>query len=573
MRRPLQLASASQLFTRSHTKRSSLVLDIPADIFAELLTEWLQLGSVVNLDSAFCNTSERTDFLAAAYGGRLTFIISDAEPRYERSFSWCLTRNVKVDGIYVLSSQTYKPFLSIMGPYLRWAVVRVQNEDCRFAVLDIVQWCPNIHSLSIEPPASLDGGTITSWSECLLRVIQSCQHLQTLHLTDMPLSTSSLTRALDYCGKLSQLTIACPRGPGPSYRVTPSSLSHLDIRYCGRATDTLMLAIAKNCPTLQSLLVFYYSSITDIGVRAVLQGCPLLRETDVEYATGISRELRIELARRSNATELGFDDTSKWTDIDEGMLLDLLLVSPALTSLSIFDPPWATDTALALCAEHCAPLSELKFFKYHGITSTAVLPFLKRGLTLRSIHLIVDLKPADELVLAVAEHCPHLEALYLLQSEVSDAAVAVVAERCTRLQTLFLQDCFGVTMVGVRALAEHCSELRALTLPTSLDGQTLPHFHRLRAPVVVDGAKVLGNLTCLGSYTPPTRWEAFQQKWKWAMREGCSLCVLLLVIPAAVEWLELGISLDWRWNMGVCCLSLIGVAISLRFKKKSHTNG
>jgi hypothetical protein len=180
---------------------------------------------------------------------------------------------------------------------------------------------------------------------------------------------------------------------------------------------------------------------------------------------------------------------------------------------------------------------------------------------------------ADELVLAIAEHCPHLEALYLLQSEVSDAAVAVVAELCTRLQTLFLQDCFRVTMVGVYALAEHCRELRALTLPTSLDGQTLPYFHRVRAPVLVDGAKVLGNLTCLGSYTAPTRWEAFQQKWKWAMREGCLLCVLLLVVPAAVEWLELGISLDWRWNTGVCCLSLIGVAISLRFKKKSNSDG
>jgi hypothetical protein len=573
MRRPLQLTPATQVFTRSHTKRSSLVLDIPADIFAQLLTRWLQLGSVVHLDSAFCNTSERTDFLAAAYGGHFTFIISDAEPRYERSFSWCLTRNVKVDGILVLSSQTYKQFLSIMGPYLRWAVVRVQNEDCRFAVLDIVQWCPNIQSLSIEPPASLDGGTIISWSECLLRVIQSCQHLRTLHLTDMPLSTSSLTRALGYCGKLSQLTIACPRGPGPSYRVTPSSLSHLDIRYCGRAADTLMLAIAKNCPTLKSLFVFYRSTITDIGVRAVLQGCPLLRETDVEYATGISRELRTELARRVDFTELSFDDTSKWIDLDEGMLLDLLLVSPALTSLSIFDPPWATDTALALCAEHCPPLSELKVFKYHGITATAVLPFFKRGLTLRSIHLIVDLKPADELVLAIAEHCPHLEALYLLQSEVSDAAVAVVADRCTRLQTLFLQDCFGVTMVGVHALAEHCSELRALTLPTSLDGQTLPYFHHVRTPVVVDGAKVLGNLTCLGSYTAPTRWETFQQNWKWALHEGCLLCVLLLVVSVAVERLGLGISLDWRWNMGVCCLSLIGGAISLRFKKKSNSDG
>jgi hypothetical protein len=93
----------------------------------------------VKLDSAFCINSERTDFLAAAYGQDLTFLISDAEPQYERCFSWCLSRSVKVDGIFVLvRSQACKHFLSILGPYLRWAVVRAQKEDCRLAVLDIV---------------------------------------------------------------------------------------------------------------------------------------------------------------------------------------------------------------------------------------------------------------------------------------------------------------------------------------------------------------------------------------------------------------------------------------------------
>jgi hypothetical protein len=67
-----------------------------------------------------------------------------------------------------------------------------------------------------------------------------------------------------------------------------------------------MSAIGQRCSQLVTLKVFLMNStstalrITDSGVRAVLQGCPLLRETDVEYAAGISTELRVELARRRN---------------------------------------------------------------------------------------------------------------------------------------------------------------------------------------------------------------------------------------------------------------------------------
>jgi hypothetical protein len=575
MKRSSLLESVTQFFSSSRTKGPSLVLNIPADLFAQLLTEWLQLGSIVKLDSAFCNTSARTDFLSAAYGEDFTFLVSDGEPRYERCLSWCLTRNVKVDGIFVRPkvmkgglNHEFKQFLSAMGPRLRWAVVNIQNTDCMFAVLDVVRWCPNIQRLKVQAARSNDDATTTLWEECLLTVARSCQHLCALNLTDVPLSTTGLTKVLGYCGKLSQLTIGSWGSTLPP-EVAVSSLSYLDIRYCDNATDALMLAIAKNCPTLQSLFAFYESTITDIGVLAVLQGCPLLRETDVEYATGISRELRTELARRVRFTELSFDDTSKWIDLDEGMLQSLLLVCPALTRLSISAPPWFTDAALALCAHHCPQLAELIMFNCHGLTVAGVLHFLKPGSNLRSIHLDRCPKPADELVRAAAEHCPQLQALLIYDTDVSDAAVAVLAKQCTRIHTLSLVDCFGVTMTGVRALAEHCSELGTLSLPTSLDGQSLPYFHHVRSPVIVKGARMIGNRTCVGSYEVSTRWEALQRDWKWMLGVFFLLCGVLLAMLATVEWLGLRTVLDWRWYVGVFCLSFMWGTTSDRFKGKS----
>jgi hypothetical protein len=68
-------------------------------------------------------------------------------------------------------------------------------------------------------------------------------------------------------------------------------------------SDEVLIAIGQRCAKLETLQMFELAeyrrvyAVTDLGVRAVLQGCPLLRETDVEYATGISGELRTELVR------------------------------------------------------------------------------------------------------------------------------------------------------------------------------------------------------------------------------------------------------------------------------------
>jgi hypothetical protein len=75
-------------------------------------------------------------------------------------------------------------------------------------------------------------------------------------------------------------------------------------------TDAVLVSIGERCAKLEKLVMFTsmsginIHSVTDAGVRAVLLGCPQLCKIDVEYAGGISIELRVELARRCNFTTL-----------------------------------------------------------------------------------------------------------------------------------------------------------------------------------------------------------------------------------------------------------------------------
>jgi hypothetical protein len=87
------------------------------------------------------------------------------------------------------------------------------------------------------------------------------------------------------------------------------SLTYLEL-YSRCMTDAALIAIGERCTKLETLRVFMPKGllselqITDVGVRAVLQGCLLLRVTDVEYAVGISTELRLALAKRCNYKSL-----------------------------------------------------------------------------------------------------------------------------------------------------------------------------------------------------------------------------------------------------------------------------
>jgi hypothetical protein len=557
----------------------SLLVDIPEELAVQILAHWLQLNSVATLDSAFCNATLRAKYLQTAYGENSVLSMCNSNPQYERCASWCLKRKAKVDGIWMSKPliqeniSMRKQFLTMMESQLRWATINAGNADCRGAVLDVIQRCPNIETLKVTTSGVVPKGYDATllWDECLLSTAQTCRRLQALTLVNVPSSPEGLGRALESCARLTRLVLGCADSVVPIQAAIPS-LTYLDIRDCGGATDALMLAVAMKCPVLETLNVFHRSTITDVGVRAVLQGCPLLRTTDVENATGISRELRVELAKRRDLNMLDVTGDGSWVDMNSTLLMDVLRVSPSVTRITFSRLPWLRDRELSMCAYHCPLLALISICACPNVSMKGILKLLKPGNQIRELHVTRCPQLGDAVMFAAAQHCPHLETFRTDETYVSDGAVTALAKQCGRLQSLWLQDSPHVTMTGVRALAEHCRELRYLALPHTLNGRTLPQFSQA---VRVVGAKMVSSETCAGTLAALTWWESLRRHWVLLTAGFCGMFLFNVAVVAVVRWATKSFLLFDLWKCDVrqlgvtlICVPWLSVRFILMLRKR-----
>jgi F-box/leucine-rich repeat protein 2/20 len=339
---------------------------------------------------------------------------------------------------------------------------------------------------------------VPSWDLALTGLVQSAKLLTKLTLTNLPVFKSGLCQALLKCAGLADLRLRFSNLTLPTEIALPSLVS-LDITGC-YFTDDVLLAIGQNCPRLQLLHLFggHFSNrtvppVTDAGMRAVLQGCPLLRDTDVQWAGVFSREVRAAMASRHRYRTLKL---SNWEGIENELAQHILKVCPDLVELRC--GPWRVkDATLVVCSVHCPLLKILVLYDCVELTGSGLHQLCKPGNTLQTIELSHNSQAGGEIVLAIAQHCPLLEtcgihcfhsltdaaivelaqgcpllsALTLLEVGVTGVAIAALAKQCDRPEFLQIRSCERVTTDVVCVLAEYCKKLKRLTLCRSFTGQ------------------------------------------------------------------------------------------------------
>jgi hypothetical protein len=77
----------------------------------------------------------------------------------------------------------------------------------------------------------------------------------------------------------------------------------------------------------------------------------------------------------------------------------------------------------------------------------------------------------DAAIVELAQGCPLLSALTLMEVGVTDVAIAALAKQCDRLEFLQIRSCERVTTDVVCVQAEYCKKLKRLTLCRSFTGQ------------------------------------------------------------------------------------------------------
>jgi hypothetical protein len=466
---------------------SSSVFSITEEVQAVIYSSWLTVEDLSSLDLAVCETAARTIFLST-----LRQAVHPAERLHNLSYDvdflkWSIQRGIRFDGIKVTDSltddaQLLSSFLVLSGPTARW--INFESYGCPLstaAISQISQQCGKARKLSMR-------GDDDSFIGGLLQVFRYNPHLDEIVLRN-GISLNAL-KATSQLPALKVLRFKGLYGDNViSEAVAAPTLEVLDAAECV-LTESAQFAIAQRCRKLRTLRIFERnrgqrtpSGVTDAGLRAILQGCPLLREVDVEYAAELSGEMRIELVRRCEVTEIDMID---WEGVSGGLLVDICMASPSLQKLYqashwTYQPRSpdigiAIDEVLLAVGEHCPLLAILHLPTHLYISLEGLRAVVKPGNKLRHIHLGAERSLDNKAVVLIAEHCPLLEilscpvrtgdvgvvalmnncprlaVLCLRSTYVTDYGLYVVAEQCIRLAFLDLRDCKHVTAVGVLAL-------------------------------------------------------------------------------------------------------------------------
>jgi len=239
-------------------------------------------------------------------------------------------------------------------------------------------------------------------------------------------------------------------------------LQHL---VAGRVTDQGLIAVAHRCPGLTHLDVASIGgAVTDKALQEVARHCPKLQFLNATNNTGVSDLSIAEIARC--CSQLQHLLVSVWQVSDE-CIVCVAAHCPQLRTLKLSctgEP--ITDRAISEVASHCPMLECLFLPRNDFVTSGSIKAIARNCPMLRELYLsVLRDRETDEVLLAVAQHCPKLQYLNVAHTGVSDTSVIVLAQRCPLLRHLVVADVRGgVTDEGVHAVALNCPRLQYLDI-------------------------------------------------------------------------------------------------------------
>jgi hypothetical protein len=417
---------------------SHVLFELPEAVTRYILVDWLGFKQVLRLDSSLNNVKLRAKFLTVTNG--TVFSASELNlhrlrTRLTSVLHWAISRKSHLDGIcidedFICTDNLLSAFLANSGFALRWVRSSSRSSTVnKETLLEISRRCPNVERLVLR-----NTGGQGELDDPLVELASAFQKLTVLGLFDIPLTERGLV-ALDRCRNLEALEYRTARLVPADFRETAlTTLKSIKI-YSKYISDDVLIAVGQRCPKLRTLFIFESllngeSRVSDAGVLAVLQGCPLLRTTDVEYAASISHKLRVELARRCNFTQI---DWSTWHSISDELAQKVLEVSPTVIEVDFRYCAWVTDATLAVCAERCPQLEVAMFAACPLVTSSGVRAFVWGLKRLRTLVFTGCAQLNEEVVLAIAEHCPLLERFHG-PAGISSSVMAKLIERCRNLR-------------------------------------------------------------------------------------------------------------------------------------------
>jgi hypothetical protein len=420
-------------------------LDLPVSLRTEVLNEWLDTRSLLELDSASCSVASRRIFLEVVRG-REFFFRKALSPEQLSSgvVQWLLARNIKLRRFCIDGASAFN----------HTAVLSLLNANA-----------VNLEILSIEECKALTAIPILSKTNVSFRrlkalIIRDCACSDEQWICTMfSLCWSTLTRLeLTNCDVYLSHAIArfpslhmlhlyeCDADLGVLCRLIASS-PNLRSFYCNdlQGCNDCLYALATHCPLLQVLSYDKCSPDSADGLEAVLRCCSCIEVMDQFPCVEWANDLHVKTVMQHCKALKAFSAPWHSAQLSHAAILSIATRLKDLHHLCLHDCDFTSDEPVLTIAQHCSNLRTLQLLAPDARISEMAL--ISLVCNLKSIEdLRIDHTELDDAVLqAIAGSCPHLQSLCLFRSSAFSAAgaysatgIAALALGCTALKTLYI---------------------------------------------------------------------------------------------------------------------------------------
>lgn len=365
------------------------LLDIPAVLLCELLSNWLEIQELGKLDSAICSKVCRSTFLDAISHPHFRCMGNPNRSIDDFHLLWLFKRRVRLQSLCVsdpdvnLSSTECTVFnrLDYLDIYYRNRLRLIMDacasnlkmiilRGCETTFVDALAAalkCEQLHTLEIaEFTKFIDRkklkryqeyslltsknikcstslrSVVCNWANLNLRhlhiVLSSCSSINRLELSITALNDDAIYSIVASCPLLSTLKLircGCTTSEGIAAIANLQHLQSLDLNGTEGVGNEAVCQIAGNNPGLRFVCLRFCSAVTSVAVMKIATSCSDLAALDVAYCPFVKDDALVVVANKSrNLEDLQICGCEFITDMS---MLRLANMCKKLTSINIKD--------------------------------------------------------------------------------------------------------------------------------------------------------------------------------------------------------------------------------------------
>jgi hypothetical protein len=417
------------------------MFDLPLYLITEILTEWLEFDSLLELDSAICNRAQRAAYLNVLQSSEFCVrrMPANRTLQYE-GIKWFFSRATKIkrvhiDGDFISDEAIVQTFCRDVNARLE----EVHSSKAGNSILRPLDFSfLQLHTLTVKGGcvfAARDLQTLlSSCSQTLKRLtVEHCQITGAL-LSESPLPDLQMLHLYN-----------ASMGQEMQRKLIVSSPS-LRSFYCDDVRDgnACLEALAMHCPLLQVLSCYGTRSVPSL--TRVLTACPKIEV--VEFIFNVY-EVHILTALQVCTKLKAFCTKGKYVKESAEFQLTLQARLSDLRHLFLCDCNFQSDTSILALAPYFGNLKTLELQNVGHVSQGALIELIRNLPCVEELNLD-DAPLSDPVMQAIAAHCRHLRVFHLLHATgYTEDGILAFAQGCAWLRRLWVKPNDEVLTAGM----------------------------------------------------------------------------------------------------------------------------